>query len=86
VDSGVAHHHEVNACPTDASIMEEGEEEERGGGDGWGKSDDDDDDDVIMSMTVMMTNLLLSSLPLSCFLLSLVDEVFTASVFVDDYD
>jgi len=53
VDSGVAHHHEVNACPTDASIMEEGEEEERGGGDGWGESDDDDDDgnDDVMMMT-----------------------------------
>jgi len=83
VDSGVAHHHEVNACPMDASIMEEGEEEERGGGNG--ESPDDDDDDVIMSMTVMMTNLLLSSLLHSCFLLSLVDEVFTARVFVGDY-
>ena len=84
MDFGVAHHHEVNACPTDASIMEEGEEEERGGGNG--ESPDDDDNDVIMSMIVMMTNLLLSSLLHSCFLLSLVDEVFTASVFVDDYD
>jgi hypothetical protein len=70
---------------------EEGEEEEeRGGSDGWGESDDDDNDnnDVMMMMT---DDILPLTFCCHCcfspvFLLSLVDEVFTARVFVDDYD